>query len=137
MSVISISAYFSQEFLFTSRMPILTRGDKVMMGAFIVMFILAIIFRLLQYLLKDHIVQARFYSRLFTGLLAFSLVGGLWSGVRYLEVPYMGIRFVASLIYLGFVVWLGFILKYAVFNFGKESSAWSQEQLRMKYIKGK
>ncbi|HLC45039.1 MAG: hypothetical protein A2722_02130 [Candidatus Doudnabacteria bacterium RIFCSPHIGHO2_01_FULL_50_11] len=128
-----MSRYLSSEFLFRVA-PALTRADQALFIAFVTLLLLAVSFRIFQSVEKRKVVLARFFSRCFNGLLIFALIGGLWSGIRYLVVPILGSHFVALLILAGLALWLFFVLKYALFRLASEQKAWEQDQVKKKYL---
>lgn len=127
---------FSVEFLFLLRQSDLTRYDQVLFVVFGTMLALSVAFGLLRrFGAEGNLVRQRLFARCFRGLLAFGIVGTLWSGLRYLVVPVLGIRFVALLILAAFVVWLGFVIWYLIRKYFTETKAWDEEQLKEKYLR--
>jgi len=116
-------------------LDVLTIADKAMFAIFAVMFVLAVIFRILQENKKKHMILYSLYNRLFVGFLVTSVVGAIWAVMRYFAIPYLGIRFVAVLIYISFLTWFAFVVKYLATKFSTEKQAWDQEELKRKYIK--
>lgn len=125
---------FSREFLFSSQLPSITRHDQALFVAFGTILALAVAFWLLRMSSRDHQVRAGLFSRFFHGFLAFGILGAVWSLFRYIVVPVLGIRFVALLILFGFVVWLGFIVRYLITRFAAEVKEWEREQVKKRYL---
>ncbi|MEK9181176.1 MAG: hypothetical protein AAB871_03005 [Patescibacteria group bacterium] len=126
----------SKEFLFTSRLAI-SRADRMLVGIFIGALVLAVAFRLLAFFQKNQPVNARLYRRLFAGLLAFAITGGLWATLRFLYIPIFGVRMSAAVIFAVFLIWLFFVLKYLFFKFPIERENWALQQVKNKYLKSR
>ena len=70
----------------------------------------------------------------------FSLL--LWTGgfglaltfFHWQAIPYLSMRFLFEILFLVFIVWLIFILKYLIFNFKKEKQDFNQSQRFEKYM---
>ncbi|MBI4054067.1 MAG: hypothetical protein HY397_01925 [Candidatus Doudnabacteria bacterium] len=77
----------------------------------------------------------KLFSRLLMGFSSFGIIGLVWSGLRYLAIPYLGLRFVAALIIATFLLWFLFVLKYLLFQYSTEQSEWAQAQLKKRYLK--
>jgi hypothetical protein len=127
--------FFSKTFWLGTTLVTFNVGDWVMASVFGAFLVLALVFRVLK-ALSPNVVLQRLYRRLFSGLLTCALVGGLWVGLRFWLVPYLGSRIVAGLILVGFLIWLGFILHYLFTRLGKEKAEWEQRQVRDRYLKG-
>lgn len=127
--------FFSADFLFSLRLPEVTRYDQALFVTFGTFGALAIAFWFLRRAGRGHRVRAALWGRCFRGALAFALLGGLWSGLRSVEVPVLGIRFVGLMILLGFLVWMGFLVAYLARRFASESRRWEQEQVKQKYLR--
>ncbi|MDP2933415.1 MAG: hypothetical protein Q8N81_04765 [bacterium] len=114
--------------------PSLTRADMALFVFFGAVLLFAIASYLLSRTVKNN-VSARLARRLSGGGFGFAVVGAIWAGIRYLSIPYLGTRFVASLILFSGLVWLGFVLKYVIFKYGVQMRQWEHEQVKSRYLK--
>ncbi len=125
--------FFSSESLFSATIS-LGLSDKLLIGGFAVMIIFSVVSLVTAAASKNSAVVARFLRRLGKGLIAFGISGAAWSALRYLMIPYLGTRFLALLVLLGWLVWFGFVLAYAVRRLGPEHRDWQHEQVKRKYL---
>lgn len=112
----------------------LTRADRALFVFFAAVLLVAITSYFLSRTVKNN-VSARLARRFFGGGLGFAVVGAIWASMRYLSIPYLGTRFVASLILLSGLLWLGFVLKYVILKYGAEMRQWEHEQVKSRYLK--
>lgn len=123
------------DFLFSTPPESLASADLAIFAAFAGFLVLALLSKILQLNQnKTDPITAGLLRRLSRGFFTFGILGGLWAGLRYLSIPYLGVRFVAGLIGLGFLIWLYFFLVYAFFRFPKMRGEWQQESLKRKYL---
>ncbi|PIR96844.1 MAG: hypothetical protein COT91_04490 [Candidatus Doudnabacteria bacterium CG10_big_fil_rev_8_21_14_0_10_41_10] len=123
-------------FLFKSNFLTLSFSDWTFFIVFAVLFVAAIIFYILKRVnRRRNVVVARLFGKMFSGFLTTAVLGGIWVGLRYLTIPYIGIRLVAVLALAGFFIWFFFVLKYLVKNFSEENKNFKEQSLREKYLR--
>lgn len=114
----------------------LTRSDLIISGTFAGFLIAAAAAKAGQWAqAKKNAVTGRLLRRISFGCFSFGVLGIIWVALRYLSIPYLGIRFVAGLIALTFLVWLYFILSYALFRFRSEKAEWQNNQVKQRYLR--
>lgn len=59
----------------------------------------------------------------------------LWAGAAREDIPWLQSSLVAWLLLLGFLVWLGFILRYQLKSYKAQLRAWQEQELKSKYLK--
>ncbi|MCL5435885.1 MAG: hypothetical protein M1275_02295 [Patescibacteria group bacterium] len=125
------------DFLFSTPTALFSRSDLVISGTFASFLIIAVAAKAGQLMqTKKNAVVSRLLRRVSFGLFSFGISGAIWIALRYLSIPYLGIRFVAAAIALGFLVWLYFMLAYTLFRFPREKAVWQNNQVKQKYLKG-
>lgn len=66
----------------------------------------------------------------------------LWLGIsglilvffRWQEIPYLSARILFEILFLVFLIWLGFILKYLIFNYKKDKDNFAERMRFEKYL---
>src|SRR3972149_1134277 len=90
---------------------------------------LAIAFRVAAFR-SSHAVNRKLFSRFWNLMLTISLIGLLWFGMRYENTPIFAKRLWAGLTLAIGVIWLGFLIKYLLFNYGREKVDYEREQVK-------
>ncbi len=111
----------------------LTKSDKVLTFWFVGLLVLGLILWIATYFTSNP-VKMKVLSRFFHLFLTIGLLGLAWAGIRFENTPIFSLRSWAGLIFLIGLVWLGFIVKYLIFNFRKELKGFEQEQIKMRYM---
>jgi len=124
------------ELLFSTPSENFSSLDLASFGFFGALIIIAIVAKLLHKTNeKNNSINASLFRRLANGTFVSGILGAIWAAVRYLSVPYLGIRFVACLIILGFLVWFYFFAKYLFFHYAREKKEWMNMKVKSKYLK--
>lgn len=58
----------------------------------------------------------------------------IWVGFRFENIPWLSTHFLALLLLLICLVWLGFIAKYFFMEFLRQQKIWADELLKRKYL---
>lgn len=115
--------------------PSLTRGDWIMFAFFGLLFLKSAAFRLLAVPSKNAVVS-KLGRKNAGGSLSFAIIGAIWAGMRYLEIPYLGTRLAGMIVLVSFAIWAAFVLKYLVMNYSLEKRQWEQNQIKLRYLNG-
>lgn len=114
-----------------------SRFDWMSFGLFGGLLVIAAVAKLVQLTaVKNNAISAALFRRLANGTFVSGILGAMWAAVRYLSVPYLGIRFVAGLIILGFLTWLYFFAAYLFFRYDREKKEWLHNQVKNRYLRG-
>lgn len=128
--------YKDSFFWFSQPSTFLNSLDIFLIWFFVGMMALAIVLRLVNYL-KFHPVNKGLVRRFSRAFFSMGLVGVVWFGFRYENTPTLADRFWAAAITLILLIWLAFILKYIIRDFGADKKIYEREQVNSKYIPGK
>jgi len=86
------------------------------------------------FLLSKIISPLKLKSSIFSLLLWTGGFGLALTFFHWQAIPYLSMRFLFEILFLVFIVWLIFILKYLIFNFKKEKQDFNQRQRFEKYL---
>lgn len=111
----------------------ITSADKAFFWLFTAITALGIAAIIFSYVNSDKVADVAI--RKFKNLtLSTGLSGLIWFGIRYENTPIFGSRYWAGLILLVGLIWLGFFLKYMVFDYKKGKAEYEREMLKNKYL---
>ncbi|OGE79736.1 MAG: hypothetical protein A2660_01605 [Candidatus Doudnabacteria bacterium RIFCSPHIGHO2_01_FULL_45_18] len=122
-------------FWFAQPSSFLSQQDYQIGFLFLGLLGLAIAFRVAAFR-SSHAVNRKLFSRFWNLMLTISLIGLLWFGMRYENTPIFAKRLWAGLTLAIGVIWLGFLIKYLLFNYGREKVDYEREQVKNRYIPG-
>jgi hypothetical protein len=122
-------------FWFSPPTTFLTSMDRVFGFVFAGFLIVAIIIMVVRKFSRNEI-NNKLLTKFFHLFLNLGIIGILWFGFRYENTPVLGLRYWAALIIIVGLIWLGFILKYLIFNFSKEQKEYQHQLVKNKYIPG-
>ncbi len=128
-----MSQFADKFFWFAQPSSILSPADKYFAYLFLGLLVLAVIFALVARFTK-HKVNKNLLKRFFSLSLYTALSGLVWFGMRYENTQLLGRRYWAGIVILTAIIWLGFILKYLIFNYGKEKSEFDRELVKSRYL---
>lgn len=74
------------------------------------------------------------FNRLFHLCLTIGFFALVWSGLRFENIPWLATHVVVLVLYLIFLVWLGFILYYSIRWLPKQIRLWRDEKTKQKYL---
>lgn len=129
----NIKSFFTQEYLFNINRVMLQRTDKVFLALGILLFVLAIVFKLAERMAPNS-VDKYFRNRLYRVFLTIGLSEMVWFAARYENVSFFGSHFVALLIGLIGLVWLVFVAKDFIKNYKTRLLEWEKQQQKLKYL---
>jgi len=129
------SQFLHSEFWFIQPSSFLSSPDRLLFYVFVGLSIIGIVAAIIRKFLRNKI-EAKLASRFFHLFLTTGLLGIIWFAFRYENTQVLGLRYWAALIILAGLVWLGFILKFLVFNFFQELREYRHEAVKNKYIAG-
>ncbi len=115
----------------------LSRSDWLFFWASAVFVIAGIAAKLLASR-QEHGSPRRFlFNRLFHACLTAGLLILLWTGTRFENVPWLSTHVTVLVLFLGWALWLGFIVWYLLRKFGREQKLWQEQALKRKYLNQK
>lgn len=123
-------------FWFVQPPTILTQADKYFGYLFLAGLILAIGLWAWSKFIK-HSVNKKLIKKFSSPILNLGISGLVWFGLRFENTPLFGQRYWAGLVMIVSLVWLGFVLKFLVFNYRTEKVEFEKESIKNKYIPGK
>jgi hypothetical protein len=129
----NFKSFFTIKYLFQINRVMVESSDKWFFVAGLVLVILAIVFKLSALYAPDP-VNRKYRQKFFQLLLFMGLAEMIWYGARAQNIGFFGTHFVAWLLVLIGLVWLGFIIVKMIRRFGSEKRLWEKEQVRMKYL---
>jgi hypothetical protein len=128
-----LNDFISYYFWFIPPGSLLTLSDKVLFGIFLGLVALALIARISMIFVKNQ-VNRKLLKKLWYWSLTIGLIGLVWAAIRYENTPLFGRRIWAGIDLLVGLIWLGFIIKYAIFNFRFEKNEFARELIKNKYL---
>jgi len=127
------------DYNFWFKQPSLTlSGADIWAGyVFAGLFVLGVLAWLAGRFAVKHKVVAKLFSRIANWGIWIGILGIIWFGFRYQNIPIFSKRLWPGLVGLGGLFWLSYIANYAMFRFGRERTSYDQEVLRSRYIPGR
>lgn len=125
--------FFSVQHQFKIDPSNLSKTDHGILLAGIILVVVSLILRATTFFVNDKLKRGllmRFYHL----TLLIGLLEAIWYVLRFENVQFFGSHFVAYLIGLVGVVWLGFILKYWWKVYPAQREKQRKEQVRLKYL---
>jgi hypothetical protein len=124
---------FTKLFWFTFPSFSLIAADRVLMWIFAALLAIGVIAPVVNLWNKD-LLWKNVIKRFRNLGLTIGLLGLFWFALRYENTPLFALRYWAGLILAIGVVWLGFIVKYLIFDFAKDRKAVANKQIKEKYL---
>lgn len=81
-----------------------------------------------------HPITKKLMGKIMAMSLTMGFSGLVWLGLRYENIPIFAKRFWAGLLLLGLLIWIGYVVKYLVFNFRSEHKIYDAESIKRKYL---
>lgn len=120
-------------YLFGAPLPGFQWSDNLFLAISAVLFFVGIALVLFKHAthnrLKKHLI-----ARWYTWALTIGTLGLLWAGLRYQLVQVLSVRFVIILIFIGAVIWKGYLVKYTLTDYRKQREQAKYEEQRRKYM---
>lgn len=111
-----------------------SRSDFIFFGLAIALVAAAAVFKILV-LRADKDSPRRFLLLRYFHLTATAgILTLLWAGARFENIPWLSTHFLVLLMFLGWLFWLGFILKYYFRQYRHVLRAWQEEKIKRKYL---
>jgi len=125
--------YLTPQYLFQINNAYVSPREKLFFLAGIILILLSIVLKIAS-VLAPNPVDAKYRQKFYRLFLSIGLAEIFWYLCRYENVMFFGTRFVAFLIVLVGIIWLGAILISILKNYKKEKVVWEKEQIRLKYL---
>lgn len=123
----------STQYLFAINRVAISRSDWIFLilgGALVLVGILFAIWAKVNKVSVTKILLARYAKCFFV----IGLLEVVWFGARYEYINFLGSHFMALLIGLVGLVWVGFIVWSNLTSFRKNKQQWEKEQQKLKYL---
>lgn len=125
--------FISYYFWFIPPSTILTYADKLLIVIFLGVLVLGIACRITMFFINNQI-NRKLLKKIWLWGLTIGLIGLLWGLFRFQNIPIFGRRMWAGLDLVLAIVWVVFILKYAIFSFRSEKIEYERELVKSKYL---
>ncbi|MFC1686549.1 hypothetical protein ACFLZS_01310 [Patescibacteria group bacterium] len=79
-------------------------------------------------------VRAKLWRKVYICFFTVSIVGGILIFLRYEQIPFLSLRVLMLVLLIGFLIWLGLILRYYLTTFKEELSEHQEEERKSKYL---
>lgn len=127
------NAIFTKLFWFTFPTFTLISLDRVFMWIFVALVAIGIIAPVINLWNNDLLLQ-NIIKRFRNLGLTTGILGLLWFALRYEYTPLFSYRYWAGLIFLIGIVWLGFIIKYLIFDLKRDRKEIANKIVKEKYL---
>jgi hypothetical protein len=127
-----LTEYF---FWFTQPSAVLNSYDWLFAYIFAGLFLLSIIMWFMKKFLINHEITKKIFAKFANAAFWMGLVGLVWFGFRYQTVPIFSRRVFVGLIIILAVIWIGWVMRYALFKYSQEKKDYDYVQIKNKYIK--
>ncbi len=129
----NLKPFFTSQYLFQINPGFIAPSEKLFAVAGIVLVLLAIVFKI-SAVLAPTPVDKKFRGKFFSLFLTIGLAELFWYFCRWQNAKFFGSHFMAWLIALIGLVWLGFVLVTIIKNYSKEKQVLEKEALKLKYL---
>jgi len=126
---------FDLNFWFSIPSLRLQTGDLILGYIFAGITILSIM-TWISRMFVQHEIKRKFLRKVFSLLFSIGLLGLFWFVLRFESTPIFSTRYWVGLVILAGLIWLGFVVKYFVFNFQRERREHDEDKLKKKYLPG-
>lgn len=125
--------FFSVKYMFAEPVGLPSHNDQVIYFAGLALIVIAVVLYILRRFQRRGLQQGLLvrWTRLafYIGVLL-----AAWFWLRYELIHFFGLHFVAALIVLGGLVWLGLILKFQFGEYRRLRAEYARQQLKQKYL---
>ncbi len=128
-----LKTIFTSQFLFQINRVQVEPIDKLFLFLGLVALIIAGILKLAQKFALSPI-DAKLRGKLFGPFLFLGLAQIVWYGARVQLVRFFGSHFLAILLLLIFLVWLGALIFRGIKTYQTDKLQWEKEQVKIKYL---
>ena len=132
--MLQVSKLWNARYLFGPNPDALTRSDYIFFWGTKALVTLSIIIKIMVLRQESGSPKKFFWNRLFHLFLTSGLLGLLWSGIRYENIPWLGAHIVILVWWLIAAIWLGFIIVYFFRGHRVKQKTWSEEKIKRKYL---
>src|SRR3989344_2776741 len=115
----------------------LSRSDIIFFWCAIGFIVMSIVSKFLAFRHRAASPHHFLFNRFFHLFLTMGILVAIWAGARRENIPWIGTHFLALVLFLIWVIWLGFILKYFLGRFRHDRNIWKDEQIKRKYLYNK
>lgn len=122
-------------FWFSQPSTYLTNYDNYFVWIFVAMFGLGILFKLAARF-TQHSVNRKLLNKFANLGFYMGFFGIVWFGLRYENTPFFADRYWAGFVIAISLIWLGYIVKYIVWNYMADKREYDKQQLNSRYIPG-
>ncbi len=129
----NLKSFFTSQYLFQINPAFISPTEKLFALVGAVLVLLAIVFKISS-VLAPAPVDKKFRGKFFSLFLTIGLGELFWYFCRYQNIKFFGSHFMAWLIILIGLIWLGVIAVRMIKNYRKEKVAWEKEQVKSKYL---
>ena len=129
------SKFFSWSYYFSLKVGPLSGGTKQALIIILSIFLLlAFVSRLLVYLKKEQVHLAKLLMRFYIFWLVNAVSGFIWLFFRAQAVPLFGARFWVLILLVVDIIWLFYLVKYAIKQMPKEKKEKEEKEQFRKYL---
>ncbi len=128
-----ISQYFTTQYLFQTGFVNLRLSDKLFFWIAATLVLIAVAKFIYKMGVRDQLTKS-LLIRWFWLCLTIGLLGLIWSAFRYEAVVSLSARIIVILIYLGGLVWAGYVIKYWCGTYRRLRKEQNEQQLKQKYM---
>ena len=128
-----LKQFFTAQYLFQFNTAFVSPQEKLFFLGGTILVLLSIVLKISAVLAPDP-VDVKYRQKFYHLFLSIGLGEMAWYFCRYENAVFFGSRFVALLIVLIGLIWLGAILVSAFRHYKAEKQVWEKEQVRLKYL---
>lgn len=132
--MLDFTKFWDKIYLFGPNPPDLSRSDLVFFWIAVGLVVVAVAAKIL--VLRQAKESPRIYllGRCFHLFLTIGLLVLLWVGARFENIPWLSVRIVVLLLFLGGLTWFGFVAVYFFREYRTRQKLWEEELIKRKYL---
>lgn len=125
--------FFTTQFLFSINRIQIQPVDKIIALIGVIALVIALVFKLgAKFSLNP--VDEKYRNKFFRVFIFFGLGELIWYGARVQLIKFFGSHFLALMVFVIVLIWIGFQLWKMFVNYADEKKTWEKEQVKLKYL---
>ena len=122
--MLDFTKLWDTKYLFGAGPAVMSRSDLVFFWGAVVLIVVAVVLKFIVLRNPQKSPKRYLLNRYFHASLTMGILISLWSGARFQNIPWIQTHILVLVLWLSFLVWLVFIMKYYWQNFRDHHSEW-------------
>jgi hypothetical protein len=115
----------------------LSRSDKIFFVLGVLLILVSIGFKFAAVRQAGGSPKKFLQNRVFHWGLTMGILVLVWTAMRFENIPWLSVRFLALILFIVSAVWLFYILRYFLKQYRDQQKSWEEELVKKKYLAGR